>query len=150
VPARPDAEPLSKQLTIVVGLTVVGFMAFGLTLSFYRNILFEETLKQLEVRNRSLAQLNDAKYRELDYYRSTQYKDKQAKESLSLVRPGEKVLIIVPRASAAAAATGSTLLAEREAAFQEFLQQMPVSEQWWLYLFDRSRLRALKEGLPTP
>ena len=49
-------QPVSKQLTIVIGLTVVGFMAFGLALSFYRNILFEQTLSDIESQNERIAQ----------------------------------------------------------------------------------------------
>ena len=87
-------EPASKQLTILVGLTVVGFMAFGLALSFYRNVLFEQTLSNLGLKNDQLRQRIELGKRELEYYRSTQYKDKYAKENLGLVNPGEQVLII--------------------------------------------------------
>lgn len=146
---RTGSEPLSKQLTIVVGLTVVGFMAFGLALSFYRNILFERTLKQMESANKQISQENDAKYRELDYYKSEQYKDKYAKQNLGRINPGEKMLIITAPLPSEAALTqsGSTLSAEREAAFLELLRQMPVHEQWWLYLFERDKLAALKESI---
>ncbi len=146
---RAGSEPLSKQLTIIVGLTVVGFMAFGLALSFYRNILFEKTLKQMEIANKDISRENDAKYRELDYYKSEQYKDKYAKQNLGRINPGERMLIItnpVPT-DVALAQSGSTLSAEREAAFMELLRQMPVHEQWWLYLFDRDRLNALRDSL---
>ena len=74
-------EPVSKQLTIVVGLTVVGFMAFGLTLSFYRNILFEQTLEEIEAQNEVLRLQIEGGYRDLEYYRSGQYKDKYAKKT---------------------------------------------------------------------
>jgi cell division protein FtsB len=146
---RAGSEPLSKQLTIVVGLTVVGFMAFGLALSFYRNILFEKTLKEMEIANKGISQENDDKYRELDYYRSDQFKDKYAKVNLGLVNPGEHMLIITnpPPAERAASESGSALSAEREAKFMELLRQMPVHEQWWLYLFDREKLNQLKETI---
>lgn len=146
---RAGSEPLSKQLTIIVGLTVVGFMAFGLALSFYRNILFEKTLKQMEIANKGISRENDAKYRELDYYKSEQFKDKYAKQNLGRINPGEQMLIItnpVPT-DVTLAQSGSTLSAERDAAFMELLRQMPVHEQWWLYLFDRERLNALRESL---
>ena len=75
-------QPVSKQLTIVIGLTVVGFMAFGLALSFYRNILFEQTLSDIETENERIAQTIELGYGDLEYYRSAQYKDKYAKENL--------------------------------------------------------------------
>ena len=144
-----DVEPLSKQLTIIVGLTVVGFMAFGLALSFYRNILFEETLRELEARNEEIADQIDRSYRDLDYFRSNQYKDKYAKENLGKVNQGEKVLIITnpPDPREIEAASGAMIDEQKEAAYFELLRQMPVKEQWWLYLFERDRLEELKAAL---
>jgi len=84
-----NLEPVSKQLTIVVGLTVVGFMAFGLALSYYRNVLFEQTLLNMKKQNIVLSEHIGHGYRDLEYYSSGQYKDKYAKENLGLVNPGE-------------------------------------------------------------
>jgi len=92
--AYQHIEPVSKQVTIVIGLTVVGFMAFGLALSFYRNVLFEQTLENIRKQNDILMATIDEGKRELEYFRSSQYKDKYAKENLGKINPGEKVLIV--------------------------------------------------------
>jgi len=144
-----DIEPISKQLTIVVGLTVVGFMAFGLALSFYRNILFEETLRTLEEQNRNIALEIDRGYGDLEYYRSDQFKDKYAKENLGRLSPGEKALIIT-RAEPSSPLDTEVSLSEkerREAAYFELLRQMPVIEHWKLYFFRRDRIDELKKAL---
>lgn len=140
---------MSKQLTIVVGLTVVGFMAFGLALSFYRNVLFEQTLEDIRVQNTTLRLRIANEYKELDYYRSTQFKDKYAKENLSMVRPGEKVLIITDQqhASDNTDLEEGSFTEEREAAYLELLRQMPVFEHWKLYFFHRDRIEELKRAL---
>ena len=142
-------QPVSKQLTIVIGLTVVGFMAFGLALSFYRNILFEQTLTGIETENQRIAGAIDLGYGDLEYFRSAQYKDKYAKENLGKLNPGEKLIIITPDPNARGPFTqsGSTEQDRREAAYFELLQQMPIVEHWQLFLFHRDRLDALKEGL---
>lgn len=142
-------QPVSKQLTIVIGLTVVGFMAFGLALSFYRNILFEQTLSDIENENRRIARSIELGYGDLEYYRSAQYKDKYAKENLGRLNPGEKLIIITPDPSARQpfAQSGSTEADRREAAYFELLQQMPVLEHWQLFLFNRDKLEELKKGL---
>lgn len=144
-----DLEPISKQLTIVVGLTVVGFMAFGLALSFYRSILFEGTLHGIDLENKQLREKITEGYRDLDYYRSAQYKDKVAKESLNRVNPGEQVLIIVPKPTVAVTATGDRLSSAEaaQAAYEELLQQMPVFDHWKLYLFNRDKLEELRRSL---
>ena len=142
-------EPVSKQLTIVVGLTVVGFMAFGLALSYYRNILFDQTLVTIEDQNDVLRATIEDGYRELSYYRSTQYRDKYAKENLGLVNPGEKVLIITEQATNPLLddTLRETREDQQEIAYFEVLRQMPVIEHWQLYLFNRKRADELKRGL---
>lgn len=146
--AYRDLEPISKQLTIVVGLIVVGFMAVGLALSFYRNVLFEETLLRLIEQNRHLEQRRDDGQSDLEYYRSAQYKDKEAKESFNRIRPGEKILIITqkPR-DPIATASEEEATEQQEAAFEEHLRQIPIIEHWRIYLFHRERIDELKRSL---
>lgn len=147
--AYQHIEPISKQLTIIVGLTVVGFMAFGLALSFYRNVLFEQTLEDIRNQNTALRRSIAGGYKELDYYRSVQFKDKYAKENLSMMKPSEKVLIIteLQRPLDALGSEDNTYTQEREAAYLELLRQMPVLEHWKLYFFHRDRIEELKRAL---
>ncbi len=147
--AYQSLEPVSKQLTIVVGLTVVGFMAFGLALSFYRNILFEDTLNMIAVENARLKEHIEQSKGDVEYYRSAQYKDKYAKENLGRLNPGEKILIIAEQPSNAAFLSGDrmTPTEEQEAAYQEYLRQLPVYQHWKLFLFKRDELEGLKRGL---
>ncbi len=142
-------EPLSKQLTIVIGLTVVGFMAFGLALSFYRNLLFEQTLENMRKQNNQLRTEIDQGYRDLEYYKSVQYKDKYAKENLNLVRPGEQMLVITENRRGTALITENSLkpTEQQEAAYFELLRQMPVIEHWKLYLFYKERINEIKKSL---
>ncbi len=144
-----DLEPISKQLTIVVGLTVVGFMAFGLALSFYRNVLFQETLLSIESQNQHLQEEVHDSQTELDYFRSAQYKDKYAKENLGRLNPGEKVLIISQLAPALGSASAVTqeVTEDQEAAFEEELRQIPVYLHWELFLFEREKIEELKRSV---
>lgn len=148
VPYR-DLEPISKQLTIVVGLTVVCFMAFGLALSYYRNILFEITLQNLNAQNAQLRGKNAESQTDLDYYRSAQYKDKYAKENLGKINPGEKVLVITeaPEQDVIDNEDPLTPSQRQEAAFEDLLRQMPILEHWNLFLFHRDRVEELKKSL---
>lgn len=147
--AYKNLEPVSKQLTIVIGLTVVGFMAFGLVLSYYRNVLFDQTLTNLQVENDELKADIEQGYRDLEYYRSSQYKDKYAKENLGLVNPGEKVLIIQqPSLTPSPGEQESEMQKQlREATYLELLRQMPVIEHWRLYLFEKDKMGELKSGV---
>lgn len=144
-----DIEPFSKQVTIVIGLTVVGFMAFGLALSFYRNILFEQTLQDLEAQNALIALSIEKGYGDLEYYKSDQYKDKFAKENLGKTNPGEKLVILTqpPKIDQESVIDDILDKERREAAYFELLRQMPVVEHWKLYLFRREKMEELKKGL---
>ena len=143
-------EPISKQLTIVIGLTVVGFMAFGLALSYYRNALFEQTLLNIQNQNDLLREKITLGYRDLEYYRSAQYKDKYAKENLGLMNPGEKALVITEEMNVVSfPLTDSGILnaEQQEATYLELLRQMPVIEHWKLFLFHRKKIEELKRAL---
>lgn len=149
MPSKSDIEPISKQLTIIVGLTVVGFMAFGLALSFYRNILFEETLMELEKGNELIAAEIEEKYRDLEYVRSELFRDRYAKENLNKINKGEQVLIITspPPLISGSPLTDAKEEERRAAAYEELLRQMPILEHWKLYLFHRDRIPKIKEAL---
>jgi len=149
MPYNRDIEPISKQLTIVIGLTVVGFMAFGLALSFYRNILFEKTLEDLADQNGLIAKQIDQGYNDLEYFRSAQYKDKYAKENLDKYNPGENVIIITQPADrdAVLETDDATEQERKEAAYQELLRSTPVWDHWKMFLFHREDIEKLKEGL---
>lgn len=144
-----NLEPVSKQLTIVVGLTVVGFMAFGLALSFYRNVLFEHTLEDIADQNDLLREKIEEGKRDLEYYQSAQYKDKYAKENLGKISPGEKVLIITEQANTLDPFAELDQVASevQEEAYLELLRQMPTIEHWKIYFFHKEKIEELKRGV---
>ncbi|PIR53854.1 hypothetical protein COU75_03935 [Candidatus Peregrinibacteria bacterium CG10_big_fil_rev_8_21_14_0_10_42_8] len=147
--AYQNLEPVSKQLTIVIGLTVVGFMAFGFALSFYRNLLFEQTLEEIGTQNSVLQEQIEDGHRNLEYFQSSQYKDKYAKENLNLVRPGEHILIITHKEenSFSLSEGNEAEIEQKEAAYFELMRQMPVLEHWKLYLFHKDKIEELKMNL---
>ena len=147
--AYQNLEPVSKQLTIVIGLTVVGFMAFGFALSFYRNLLFEQTLGEIGMQNNFLRERIAEGHRSLEYFQSSQYKDKYSKENLNLVRPGEKILVITHTAKDPFILSEDNVaeLEQQEAKYFELMRQMPVLEHWKLYLFHKDKIEELKMNL---
>jgi hypothetical protein len=143
-----DVSTFSKRLTILLGLGVVGAMAFGLSISFYRNLLFEETLEKLTQRNRLLRQDIDHGLDELSYYRSLQYRDKYAKENLARLNPGEQVLILTERAEQITYVgdEGPSRSERREAAYRQYLQKIPTWDHWRMYFFDPVGLSKLQQS----
>ena len=143
-----EVAPIPKQMTIVVGLCVVGLMAFGLALSYYKNVLFDRQLVTMQERNDKLKREISKGYEELQYLQSGQYKDKYAKENFGLLRPGEKVLIIENSDDPAPLLSESELTPEDKAAiFEENLRNIRIVDHWKLYLFHRGQIEELKRQL---
>ena len=142
-----DIAPIPKQMTIVVGLCVVGLMAFGLALSYYKNILFDRQLEIMQQRNRSLRDAVVEGYQELRYLQSTLYKDKYAKENFGLLRAGEKVLFVSKPTEPVLLGVRELTSEERQAVYEENLRNIRVVDQWRLYIFEHDRIDALKKVL---
>ncbi len=143
-----EVAPIPKQMTIVVGLCVVGLMAFGLALSYYKNILFDRQLGAMQQRNAGLKQQITQGYNQLQYLQSEQYKDKYAKENFGLLRAGEKVLMVSTPDEPIVMQRNTELSAEdREAIFEENLRNIRVVDHWRMYLFDRGKIDDLKKPI---
>lgn len=151
LPAVPYSEvaPIPKQMTIVVGLCVVGLMAFGLALSYYKNILFDRQLQAMQERNVRLQDQIREGYDQLQYLQSAQYKDKYAKENFGVLRAGEKVLVVQRPADSVSLSQNTADLTpeEKQAIFEENLRSIRVIDHWKLYLFYRSEIDDLKKGV---
>lgn len=135
-------------MTIVVGLSVVALMAFGLAVSYYRNILFDRQLIAMQERNMKLKQDIIDGYAVLQYYRSAQYKDKYAKENFGLFNPGEKVMIInePENPSELLLTSGEMTQEEKQALYEERLRAIRIFDHWRLFLFEREELEDLQKA----
>lgn len=147
--AYREIAPFPKQMTIVIGLCVVAAMAFGLAISFYNNILFDKRLANMANQNDKLRSEIIAGYKQLDYLRSDQYKDKYAKQNLNRVNYGEKAIQFItdedPLTYVKPDRQKDDL--QRVAIFEESLRTIPVIEQWKWYLFHREKIEELKQKL---
>jgi len=149
VPATySDIAPIPKQMTILIGLCVVGLMAFGLALSYYKNILFDRQLLSMQERNNRLKREIMDGYGQLQYLQSTQYRDKYAKEYLGLLSPGENVLILHTPAEPVLFSKETELTGEdKQAIYEENLRNIRIIDHWKLFLFNRDKIDELKKGV---
>ena len=147
VPATySDIAPIPKQMTILIGLCVVGLMAFGLALSYYKNILFDRQLLSMQERNNRLKREIMDGYGQLQYLQSTQYRDKYAKEYLGLLSPGENVLILHTPAEPVLFSKETELTGEdKQAIYEENLRNIRIIDHWKLFLFNRDKIDELKK-----
>ncbi len=146
--AYKEIAPIPKQMTIVIGLCVVGLMAFGLALSYYKNILFDQQLITMQERNNRLRDDVLSGYMRLQYLQSSQYKDKYAKENFALLRTGEKAIYVSkPLEPVMFSKTQDLTPEEKEALYEENLRNIRVIDQWRLFLFHRDQIGDLKKGV---
>ncbi len=142
-----DITPIPKRMVILTGLFVVGLMAFGLALSYYKNILFDRQLIVMQQRNAKLRDDVLRSYMELRYRQSTQYKDKYAKEYFNLLRPGEKVLYVrMPPEKVLSTTIHERTPEEIEALYEENLRSIRVIDHWNLFIFHRDKIEELKSA----
>lgn len=82
------------RLVLIVGFFVVAYMLYNLTVSIYDNYRIEQHIAEFETRNEELAEENQQKLEDFQYYTSEEYIEKIAKQNLGLIQPGEQVIVI--------------------------------------------------------
>ena len=143
-----DVAPIPKRMTIIAGLSVVGLMAFGLALSYYKNILFDRQLLAMSQKNYEIRSEIFGKYSELQYLNSEQFKDKYAKENFGLLRAGEKVLLLgVHKEEELPSPFIEITDEEKQAMYEETLRTISIFDHWKLYLFEHDKIEDLKKGI---
>ena len=82
------------QFIVLGGFIFFFYMFFALATSIYRDYNLESEIERFEGEINRLAETARQKPEDVAYYASKQYKDRYAKESLNLLNPGEKLIII--------------------------------------------------------
>lgn len=124
------------KILILVGFAVVAYMLYALTLSVYRNYQLDQHIKNFEARNQQLEQEISSKKADADYYSSEAYLDKVAKQSLGLINPGEKVIVLPPVDTVAI--PEEEIMKEREI---KMMQEMPNPRKWWKFFFEENMFK---------
>ena len=122
-------KPFTTQLVIVGGFIIFIYIFFALTTSIYKDYQLDVNIEKFEDEINNLANLANQKPKDVKYYLSEEYKDKYAKESLNLLNPGEK-LIILPQENAI---VKSEIILDRAQRID--VLNLPNRNQWWEYFF---------------
>lgn len=120
------------KLIIVVELILVIYLLNTLTVSVYRGYQIDQVIKQFEQDNNRIADDNRKKSEDYDYFTSSNYIEKIAKQNLGLVNPGEEV-IVLPASSTDQTSTSSAQNRQESAE----LMDLSNDQKWWLFFFDR-------------
>lgn len=126
------SKPFVLQLVIVGGFLIFLYIFFALTTSVYRDFQLETNIDKFEDEITRLAEMAQQKPKDVRYFQSEEYKDKYAKESLNLLNPGEK-LIIIPQEDQI---VKSEVVVERS--YHASVLKLPNRNQWWEYFFGKT------------
>jgi hypothetical protein len=119
-------------------------MSFGLAISVYRIAVFDNSVAHIKEQNEEIRNRIALKQDEVEYYQSSQFKNKFAKEKLQRISPGEHVLVLLP------AELVDDVLVEtpqqsqkisREA--EESLRLLPIIRHWQMYLFHQDEIESM-------
>ena len=120
------------QLFVMGGFLFFFYMFFALATSIYRDYKLETEIEGFEADINHLAEMASQKPGDLQYLQSDQYKDRYAKESLNLLNPGEK-LIILPSDDQHVEQGPVELMTE--VLSPNSVLNKPNPRQWWEYFF---------------
>jgi len=122
-------KPFILQFVIVGGALIFLYIFFALATSIYRDYKLDLNIQSFSDEINKLAALADEKPKDVQYYESDQYKDRYAKESLNLLDPGEKVIIIPQEEQV----VKSEVVADTRDNTE--VLKLPIRNQWWEYYF---------------
>ncbi len=124
------------RIIIVIGLVLVAYMLYNLTVTIYENHQIDVHITNFEEKNEELLAENLQKLEDYKYYTSENYIDKIAKQNLGLVNPGEEVIILTE------ADTLAFLETEENALIRErSMANWSNTKKWWVFIFDENPFR---------
>jgi len=84
------------KVVIIVEFVLVAYLIYSLTKNVYNSYLVDTYISSFEEENALLIAENQQKTDDYLYFTSPEYIDKIAKQNLSLVNPGEEVIVVSP------------------------------------------------------
>jgi len=123
----------SSAKFVIVGLfLMVSYLIYSLTVSIYKSYQIDIHIKQFEAENKRIEDENRKQSEDFEYFSSSAYIEKIAKQNLGLLNRGEEI-IIIPGEAFDEGVSGVESLDENERPYSG--QSNP--SKWWKFFFDR-------------
>lgn len=121
------------KLVIIAEFCLVAYLLYSLTSNVYQGYQIDKYITQFEEENQRIAMDNAKMTEDYDYYTSTQYIDKIAKQNLGLINAGEEVIIVAPE---------DKMILENQAEAEQEAHELSIyalsnPQKWWKFFFDR-------------
>ncbi len=83
------------KFVLIIELLIAVYMISSLMVTEYKNYKIENYIAQFELENQHLTLENQELQTQFDYFTSSEYQEKIAKQNFGLAKSGEKVLVIM-------------------------------------------------------
>jgi len=121
------------KIILIVEFILVAYLLYALTTNVYKSYRLDLHIKRFEDENARIIDENLKKSTDFQYYTSSQYIDKIAKQNFGLVNPGEEIIVLP--------AEELTVSSEGDLAKQEIgdvdVAGLSNPQKWWKFFFDR-------------
>jgi cell division protein FtsL len=123
-------SPWLLRLVIVLGIILLGLIAFAITKETYKKKQVQGQIDDLKQQADKIDKQNTELSDKISYYGSADYQKKVAKDELNLQDPGENVVIVKPSSIAQPQATEETPSNDKK-----LVVLVSNVQKWWDYFF---------------
>ncbi len=113
---------LKSKFGILATLILLMVMIFFLARETYKKYMIDREVEKLQAEIASVEEKNKEILELINYYKTTEYKERQARSILGLAKPGEFVVVLRPKPE------GQNTPEQPEKESSNF-------KQWWSYFF---------------
>lgn len=131
----PSPDFLRSRWFLVLGLILISYSFFVLGKMIYQNYQVNQQIKNLEKEVYSMEKENQKLSDLIAFFQTETFKEKEAREKLSMVKPGEKVLVFPGNEN-----TENSIVEEKgtstlSSSDEDDSQNMPTYQKWWNFFF---------------
>ncbi len=125
----PSPDFLRSRWFLILGLLLVGYSFFVLGKMVWQNYKVNQQIKSLESEIANIENENQKLSDLIAYFQTETFKEKEAREKLGLVKPGEKVLVFPQNEK------NEEQFAINNKSTEE-TEKIPNYQKWWNFFFE--------------
>jgi len=127
----PSPDFLRSRWFLLVGLILVGYTFFVLGKMVWMNYQRDQEIRNLEKEVQSIEKDNQKLSDLIAFFQTETFKEKEAREKLGVVKPGEKVLVFPENKEG----EGNILENKSPSDNGEETEKIPNYQKWWDLFF---------------
>ncbi|PIR67954.1 hypothetical protein COU50_00630 [bacterium CG10_big_fil_rev_8_21_14_0_10_33_18] len=134
----PSPDFLRSRWFLVLGLIVVGYVFFMLGKMIWQNYQVNQHINNLQKEVLEVERENQKLSDLIAFFQTETFKEKEAKEKLGMVKPGEKVLVFPDAENNEKSITDQI----DDTKTKKESEQLPNYVKWWNFFFKSSDINS--------